>query len=134
MDSQNQVTETVVRLIAEALPDGAGLSAQAPLRERGLTSLAAVRVWFDIQRAFGVQLPAEQLGECSTAADIAARVAGALAGRAGVGGTDQGGSATPVVAARPDDAFEPFPLTPIQQAYVLGKDPDLTADPARCQI
>ncbi|GAA4092704.1 non-ribosomal peptide synthetase [Nonomuraea soli] len=131
MDQMESTIEAVIRLLAEALPGDAELAPDSSLRENGLDSISAVRVWFDIQREFSLDLPVERLGECTTPADLAARIDE-------VRGTAQQGStaepAGPVIEADPGARFEPFPLTPVQQSYVLGKDEDFSADAVGCQV
>ncbi|WP_369990549.1 acyl carrier protein [Streptosporangium sp. 'caverna'] len=62
MELNERVTETVIRLPADVLPGGMDLTPQSSLREHGLDSISAVRVWFELQREFSLDLPVEKLG------------------------------------------------------------------------
>ncbi|MGW2157708.1 amino acid adenylation domain-containing protein [Nonomuraea sp. NPDC001699] len=128
MEHDERVTETVIRLLAEVLPGGAELTPDASLKDSGLDSISAVRVWFEIQREFSLDFPVERLGDCGTPAELAERIA-ELAGT-----TEDTVPAGPVISPAPGERHEPFPLTPLQQAYVMGADEDATPDPVGCQV
>ncbi|RSM99140.1 hypothetical protein DMB42_43135 [Nonomuraea sp. WAC 01424] len=132
MEHNERVTETVVRLLAEVLPGGADLTPDASLKDSGLDSISAVRVWFEIQREFSLDFPVERLGGCGTPAELAELITELIAEPAGTAeGTVPAG---PVIEAAPGERHEPFPLTPLQQAYVMGTDEDATPDPVGCQV
>ncbi|SNY24402.1 non-ribosomal peptide synthetase [Paractinoplanes atraurantiacus] len=95
---------------------------RTPLRDLGLDSLSAARFILEIQLAYGVELTMVELADCGGVADLAGRV-----GRnRGAGG---GGP-----AADPAAAEQPFPLTPLQRAYLAGKHPELSDDPVGCHL
>ncbi|MEV4306336.1 amino acid adenylation domain-containing protein [Nonomuraea sp. NPDC049624] len=129
MKHDERVTETVIRLLAEVLPGGAELTPDASLKDSGLDSISAVRVWFEIQREFSLDFPVERLGGCATPAELAARIA-ELAGTA----EHDAPVTVAEISPAPGDRHEPFPLTPLQQAYVMGADEDATPDPVGCQV
>ena len=136
MELNERVTETVIRLLADVLPGGMDLTPQSSLREHGLDSISAVRVWFELQREFSLDLPVEKLGECANPAQLAACVIKELDGApdGGPHGEPREGHSQPVVSADPAGRHEPFPLTPIQQAYLLGKERDLGPDAVGCHL
>ncbi|MYW14958.1 amino acid adenylation domain-containing protein, partial [Streptomyces sp. SID2955] len=123
---EDERTERLLRILAGVLPD-ADLTPGFPLREQGLESLALTRVWFQIRKEFGADIPVSWLRRCPTPAALLARIAEH-------GGGDEAPEHTPA-APEPDDArdrHEPFPLTDMQQAYLVAKGrPD---DPAGCHV
>ncbi|HEY6794246.1 MAG TPA: amino acid adenylation domain-containing protein, partial [Kineosporiaceae bacterium] len=120
-----QVTETLTGV----LPSLAGAPAGATLRDAGLSSLPAVRLALQLQHAFGVELPLARLADCSGAAELAAWIA------AQVGARDSARADVRVGRAEPDgDGGEPFPVTPLQQSYLLGMHEDVTDDPMGCHL
>ncbi|MGK7229971.1 amino acid adenylation domain-containing protein [Streptomyces hygroscopicus] len=129
-----KVAETVLRIAADTLPTGPEPSLDKPLKDYGMASLAATRMLLEIQVELGVAVPLEWLGGQVTLRRLIDHVAGLAASE---GAADPDGGAD---AAAPDDGtgpghrHEPFPLTPVQQAYVVGRDPDLTPDPSGCQL
>jgi amino acid adenylation domain-containing protein len=94
------------------------------LRDCGLDSLAAARLRVELEQRFGVLIPMASLSRCQGVAGLAAMLAEGTA---------------PVQASSqphpdPQARFEPFGLTAIQQAYLVGKDPDFTGDPIGCHL
>jgi acyl carrier protein len=114
----------VLRILTELMP-GAEITISSPLRDGGLDSLATARLWFELRREFGVDLPVTWLGRCGTAGDLVARVAAELG---------EPGEGAPGVVADVAARYEPFPLTDLQQAYLLAKDPELNDDPIGCHV
>ncbi|WP_415949103.1 amino acid adenylation domain-containing protein [Streptomyces sp. KLOTTS4A1] len=128
----------------------------APLRDLGFGSLQTTRLWVELKRSFGVDLPPQWLGGASLD-ELAARVAEE---RGGAEATDATGATTPVGTADPTGIadptgttasgtepstgttdsptgprhHEPFPLTPLQQAYLVAKDEDTSPDPVGCHL
>ncbi|WP_267463943.1 non-ribosomal peptide synthetase [Actinokineospora iranica] len=128
---RERVRAAVVRVLAELLPAGVAPDLGASLRAYGLDSMAAARLWLALQTEFSVDIPIDWVGRSADFAELVERVAGHL-GSGAVGGVSR---ATGVVV-RADDASagEPFGLTPIQQAYVLGKQAELTPDAVGCHL
>ncbi|MGX1835926.1 amino acid adenylation domain-containing protein [Streptomyces diastaticus] len=127
---QDQVAETVLRIVADTLPTGSEPSLDKPLRDYGLASLAAARMLLELQVRLGVAVPLEWLGGQVTLRrliDRVARLAPSEEPAAPAGDVRDGGGG-------PGDRHGPFPLTPVQQAYMVGSDPDLTPDPAGCRL
>ncbi|MDW5324853.1 non-ribosomal peptide synthetase [Plantactinospora sp. KLBMP9567] len=81
----------------------------------GGTSLVAIRMLTRLEQSFGVRIPLPQLFDSPTVAALAEAISAASRSTEPVAG--------PAVALRPepDAAYEPFPLTDIQQAYWLGR-------------
>ncbi|WP_230848340.1 beta-ketoacyl reductase, partial [Pseudomonas savastanoi] len=106
-------------------PDAAPAQNQ-DLMQLGLDSLLFLELSSDIQRQLGIRLDAEQAYR-----DLSIRGLSALllssAGKTPVAASDN------LIVPQPDGRFEPFPLTPIQHAYWLGRtDPITAAWPATC--
>ncbi|GAA2267733.1 hypothetical protein GCM10010430_61150 [Kitasatospora cystarginea] len=126
---QHQAAETVVRIVGGVLPAGSDLSLDTPLRDYGLASLAVTRLTVELQAELGVRVGTDWLAGGADTRWLIERVTGLLAE-----------ADTPAVRptpapSQPDQAnrHEPFPLTPVQQAYLVGRDPDLAADPVGCR-
>ncbi len=94
-------------------PDAAPAQNQ-DLMQLGLDSLLFLELSSDIQRQLGIRLDAEQAYR-----DLSIRGLSALllssAGKTPVAASDN------LIVPQPDGRFEPFPLTPIQHAYWLGR-------------
>ncbi|WP_199781322.1 phosphopantetheine-binding protein, partial [Streptomyces sp. SPB074] len=98
----------------------------ADLADAGLTSLSAVRLMLEIESEFGTEVPLALLLECRTPRDLADRIDRA-------DGEDADGAAGPVdVVADPEARHEPVPATPMQEAYVVGRYPELDPDAFGC--
>src|SRR5690349_835523 len=123
MDHQD-VTEALRRLLGDILPPGTPVETDTPLRASGLSSMMAARLWLEIQETFGVDTPLTWLAGEASLSELAGRV---LA-------QSRSGGARPVAAPRDtDDRLAAYPLTPMQESYLVGTHPDLTADPVGCQ-
>jgi acyl carrier protein len=120
----DDVGRQVAGLIAETLDLKGPVDLESSLGALGLDSLPAARLWLEVQDRFGVDIPFTWLSGDLTVAEFAERVVGARSG----------GRVRDRVAVIPDaeDRFTPFPLTPIQQTYVTGTQPELTSDPVGC--
>ncbi|HXM59150.1 MAG TPA: amino acid adenylation domain-containing protein, partial [Candidatus Dormibacteraeota bacterium] len=82
-----------------------------PLAALGLDSLRAMELWNAVERALGVALPTDLLAAgAPTAADLVAAATAAT-------------EVDPLPAAAPDPErrHEPFPLTDLQYAYLIGR-------------
>jgi amino acid adenylation domain-containing protein len=103
-----------------------------PLRDCGLDSLAAARLRLELEQQFGVLVPMTALSRCQGTAAVTAMVKDGDHDRArpGTAGTSASSRPRPDAQAR----FTPFELTAIQQAYLVGKDPDFTRDPIGCHL
>ena len=130
------LVEGVEAIIAEVLPqDVAAVPGHGP-RRYGLESLSITRLWFLLRARYAVDLDMKWLGECDETAPIAERIAAAMPAdgspAAATASVEQPETAPGAPgAARPPG---PFPLTDIQQAYVVGRDPGLTDDPIGCHV
>lgn len=119
--------DTVRELLTEIL--GHDPAPDQPLRECGLDSIAAARLRAELDLRFGVLVPMAALSRCRGAAELAGLVTG-------LDGTARPGPRPDDPGPRPNDTarFDPFDLTTIQQAYLVGKDPDFTTDPIGCHL
>ncbi|MER7101779.1 amino acid adenylation domain-containing protein [Streptomyces humidus] len=121
-------------LVGQAGPVGP----DTELADAGLSSLAAVRLMLEIETEFGTEMPLSGLLECRTPRDLADRID--RAGRSGRDGGENGengdeavGAVGPVdVVAAPASRYEPVPATPMQEAYVVGRYPELDPDAFGC--
>jgi amino acid adenylation domain-containing protein len=115
------LSAAVGELLLDVLPQPA--RGQVALREQGLDSIATTRLWLELQARFGVELPFEWLATYADPEQLVARIHAA-------------GAAAPgerlAIPRDPENRHRPFPLTPIQESYVLGKQPELTSDPVGC--
>ncbi|MGW3133599.1 amino acid adenylation domain-containing protein [Streptomyces sp. NPDC001123] len=80
-------------------------------------SLLAARLAFRIREVFGTEVPLADILARPTAAGLARRLEGAEA---------RTPDTLPRAHPAPLDAGEPFPLTDVQQAYLLGRQKDFT--------
>ncbi|MFC5657830.1 amino acid adenylation domain-containing protein [Streptomyces nogalater] len=126
METSNETGLTAVRilhrLLAEVRPDGAEPLPPGGLADWGLTSLALTRLWAGVRREFGLDLPPARLA-ASTLGELTAMVA------AGTAETAPG----PAAAAGADER-EPFPVTDLQQAYLVAKGSDLGGEAVGCHL
>ncbi|MFD7275453.1 amino acid adenylation domain-containing protein [Streptomyces sp. NPDC059862] len=119
---EDERSERLLRILAEVIP-GEEPTLDLALREQGLESLALTRVWFRLRKEFGVDVPVSWLRRCATPAELLARIE-----------AEQGGATTAPVAADPATRYEPFPLTDLQQAYLVAKDPQSGGDTIGCHV
>ncbi|GIJ54822.1 hypothetical protein Vau01_023380 [Virgisporangium aurantiacum] len=90
------------------------------MRDGGLGSLAATRLWFELRSEFGVDIPVQWLGGGATVADLIARVTAEA----------DGAALTPVPV--PVSTVDLGPLTDLQQAYLVAKQGG--DDPVGCHV
>ncbi|WP_233157899.1 non-ribosomal peptide synthetase [Actinokineospora bangkokensis] len=110
----------MLEVVRGVLPPGSRVTEDTPFTDLGLGSLAAARVVVEVGIALGVDLSPEAARGCR---DPRALAELALAG--------SGGGHLPVLRPDPGSRYEPFPLTPLQEAYLLGKS---TGDGIGCHI
>ncbi|WP_435122041.1 amino acid adenylation domain-containing protein [Micromonospora tulbaghiae] len=104
--------EIVLDVLSGVLPAGVTADADTDLGDLGLGSLAAARVLLEVGAAFGTELPTDALRRCATARELAELAARAAPAGAGL---------RPEVRPEPGRRHEPFPLTPLQEGYLLAK-------------
>ncbi|MGX1673377.1 amino acid adenylation domain-containing protein [Streptomyces sp. NPDC055400] len=126
-----RVTDVMVRVLSEARPDASPVTAARELRGLGLDSMTAARLWLAVQGECAADVPLGWLTEATTVGEYALRVAAHASQAAPVQGA---GAAGAQVTADPDALHEPFPLTPLQEAYLIGKEPELQADAVGCHL
>ncbi|MFI9323547.1 amino acid adenylation domain-containing protein [Kitasatospora aureofaciens] len=111
------VAELVVGIVGRAR--GAAVTGEQlhlPLRSLGADSLIAMDIRQTLARRLGVDVPLPELLDGRSVADLAQRVRAAHGGGAGPAGRP--GAA---LVADPAARYEPFPLTDLQQAYLVGR-------------
>ncbi|MBL1082163.1 amino acid adenylation domain-containing protein [Streptomyces actinomycinicus] len=86
-----------------------------PLRGLGIDSLIAMDIRQTLARRLGVDVPLPDLLDGRSTAEIARTV------RAARGGADRTGEPGATLVADPAARHEPFPLTDLQQAYLVGR-------------
>ncbi|MCO1593982.1 amino acid adenylation domain-containing protein [Micromonospora sp. RHAY321] len=111
-------------LISAALSTDRVVEPEATLSGIGLDSLAAARLWLEVQDECGIDFPFSWLSGNFTVRELCARLLAAAV-------DDPVDTAKPPVptAVVPD---APIPLTSIQQSYVTATVPELTPDPVGC--
>lgn len=126
-------TDPVTAGILEILQQATGrpdLTDSASLRGVGLSSIMAARLTIEIYDRYAVEAPAEWLSESATVARLAEFVRAAmLESSDGTAGPRSGPVA---VAPNAAQGAEPFPLTPVQEAYLVGKHAPAGSDRVGC--
>ncbi|MFI6585241.1 amino acid adenylation domain-containing protein [Embleya sp. NPDC050493] len=136
LDPISAVASCVAEVLGiDAGPDGGpdvgpAVDPDVRLTELGLESFTAVRLRRRLRERTGADLPiADFLGE-ATARSLAARLPDPLAGDPATRPAPSTGSAEAVRPARPAETPahpvpppDAFPLTPVQSAYWVGRDP-----------
>ena len=107
--SRERVAEIVSRILADILPDGPAV--EVPLRDQGLDSMLTARLWLAAGEELGLDLPVLRIGPGATVADVVADIVARRADAADPG----------PVATDPARRYEPFPLTPMQESYLLAR-------------
>ncbi len=107
----------------------ADLDVDLPLRDLGLDSLLAVELRRSLAREFRVEIPLASLLDAS---GLPAVVEALESGRGGHGAGSADRAAwsgddvvAPQLTADGDARYEPFPLTDLQQAYLIGRQPGI---------
>ncbi|CAM2010013.1 SDR family NAD(P)-dependent oxidoreductase [Acanthopleuribacter pedis] len=106
-----------------ALPP-ARVGADQPLVELGFGSLNGVLLKAELEKRFGLSLPAASLAGFQTAAAIARELSALTPTPPKENATETkpvGEAALPMVVPNPAGRFEPFPLSDIQESYLLGR-------------
>ncbi|MCZ9353748.1 amino acid adenylation domain-containing protein, partial [Streptomyces mutabilis] len=127
----SDISGALGRLLTDLVDADAPVSADTDLQALGLDSMTTARLWLTVQDEFGLDVPLAWLAQARSLAAFAERAA-ALATPGRPGG--EAGRNAPAVAADPVHASDPFPLTPLQEAYLAGKEPDLTEDAVGCHL
>ncbi|WP_432027727.1 amino acid adenylation domain-containing protein [Streptomyces sp. 1222.5] len=118
--------ERLLGILEPLVAQGRPLDPDGELADAGLSSLAAVRLMLDIETEFGIEVPLSRLLDCRTPRDLAAWI------DRDTGEESAGGSGPLDVVAAPESRYEPAPATPMQEAYVVGKYPELDPDALGC--
>ncbi|THA24096.1 amino acid adenylation domain-containing protein [Streptomyces sp. RKND-216] len=126
-----RIGETLSRLLTGLRPGETAVTPDTQLKGLGLDSMTTARLWLALQEDFGIETPLGWFTEAATLGEFGARAA-ELAEQEGSAGETGGHLVT--VTADPARASDPFPLTPLQQAYLAGRTPELTDDPVGCHL
>ncbi len=124
--------ERLLRILEPLVTRTGPLDPDTDLADAGLTSLAAVRLMLEIETEFGTEVPLSLLLECRTPRDLAHRIDRAEHADAGDRWDGDGATGRVDVVAEPASRHEPVPATPMQEAYVVGKYPELDPDAFGC--
>ncbi len=109
--------EHITDCIAEVLgTQPAHIAPETPLTTLGLESFTAVRLRRRIRERTGHDLPLTAFLGSAAAKDLAARLSERAEGRTPDGDT------APAPTPTPRPTAEPFPLTPIQESYLVGRE------------
>ncbi|MGW9045339.1 amino acid adenylation domain-containing protein [Streptomyces lydicus] len=113
-------TETAAELVAGIVGRARGAAVTGddlhlPLRSLGIDSLIAMDIRHTLARRLGVDVPLPDLLNGRSVAEIARTV------QAARGGTDRTEEPGRALVADPAARHEPFPLTDLQQAYLVGR-------------
>ena len=120
------IADVVIEVLTELVPDAVIEPTDSP-SQLGLGSLALTRLWMGLRQRLGVDVPVTELVKLPDVAALIARVT------ADAGGVSAGGAAAAPVAESAEPGA-PFDLTDLQQAYQIGKAPELSPDPIGCHI
>ncbi|TMQ05064.1 MAG: amino acid adenylation domain-containing protein, partial [Deltaproteobacteria bacterium] len=96
------------------------------LRDQGMDSMASTRLWLELRTRLGVELPLDWLAAEADRDKLVARIA------------EQRAAGPCAIAEHlrvvpdPECRTDPFPLTAMQQSYLLGMQPECTIDPVGC--
>lgn len=121
----SSVADIVIEALGELVPD-TPVDPATSLSRLGLGSLALTRLWMVLRRRLGVDVPVTELVKLPDVAALIDRVA------------DTGEPVTVEAASTPEPSVTApgaaLKLTDLQQAYQLGKSPELSSDPIGCHI
>ncbi|MFI9588030.1 amino acid adenylation domain-containing protein [Streptomyces sp. NPDC052236] len=119
---QDFLTRTVARALGARTED---MDVDEPLTQLGLESLMALSVRKSVSNRFGIALPVVSILKSrsisSLGAEVLAMLGESAAGRPGEAGQDLAGQDLPELVPHPELRYEPFPLTDLQQAYLIGR-------------
>ncbi len=102
--------------------DSDALDIERPLTEQGVDSLVFLELVHIINGRFALSLPPTAGYEHGTIAALAAHIAGLTATATDdIDFSRQLGKGNLEIIDRPDERFEPFPLTDLQQAFWVGR-------------
>lgn len=118
----SEIEQYVQELLGQIIPEG--ISPDLTLRQNGLDSMKAARLWLDIESKYQVDIPIEKMANAGLpelAKRIFEKATTALVNPERLS-----------IQTNPNARSEPFPLTPIQESYLMGKQAGLTLDLAGC--
>ncbi|MER7234256.1 amino acid adenylation domain-containing protein [Streptomyces olivaceus] len=127
----SDISGALSRLLTQLLTTDAPVTPDTDLQTLGLDSLTTARLWLAVQGDFGLDVPLTWLAQARSLAAFGERSAElAVPGRP----AGEAGHRAVAVLADPAHALDPFPLTPLQEAYLAGKEPALTEDAVGCHL
>ncbi len=103
-------------------PDG--ISSYHTLRQLGFNSIHALTLKHTLERSFGRDIPVAALADPRQSAGQLATAVEALVGPLTAlpqAGTDPAAAATRQMTSRPEQRYQPFPLTDVQEAFYVGR-------------
>lgn len=118
----SEIEQYVQELLEQIIPEG--ISPDLTLRQNGLDSMKAARLWLDIESKYQVDIPIEKMANAGLP-ELARRIFE----KATTALVNPGRLS---IQTNPNAHSEPFPLTPIQESYLMGKQAGLTLDLAGC--
>ena len=108
------------------------LDAAKPLTEQGVDSLIFLELVHIINGQFGLTLPPTAGYEHSTIDALSKHIAGLVAEGDDIDFSKPLGKGEIEIVARPDERFEPFPLTDLQQAFWVGRSGGMQLGSVSC--
>ncbi len=114
-------------LLREILPHPDSVRRDRKLSEQGLDSMTATRLWLELQARFNARVPLEWLAGRANPDELVAYIAAERS----TGASPQP-NARLEVRSDPHREYDPFPLTPMQEAYLIGSQQELADDAVGC--
>ncbi len=119
-ECQQLVESYLQELVSTVLKvDSSQLDRLQPLTALGLDSLLASQITYRVGKSFQVMLPLQSLFESASIADLSKSIVTILQEQATRDEDDV--RCLDAIVPAPDQRYQPFPLTDIQQAYWMGR-------------
>ena len=128
----SQVAQVLLRSLAGRIGTESSVTLDRPFSQYRLDSLAAARLLLELQCAFAISVPMDWLVECASPGSLTTRIVEQIRSRKPM--AVETGNAASLPSANPIDRFASFALTPLQEAYLMGKQLDMTQDAVGCHL